>query len=324
MSGLRIACAIVGAASAWVAASAGAQPPCDSGSIVAGDVEVSSAVLGSLSTAARASACAGAELSVRRTAYGYELRLVKDGREVSREVATIDDAVVWAESWLTGDADISGSPTEGVASGASNAARVPIEPAASAVTAQAPAHSAPDDVLASADTPATWQLGVALDGAIDRWGAWLGPEIFAAWDVSAVVWLGFDLGGGWALDEAEQGVEIERSILRAAARGGVSVGLGPGSLRLGLGVGVAGLAVSRTDAAGQLSEEETGVFLAGGAAYAVRVAGPLVISLGVGARWHVPEIGAEAEDLEEMRLFRIPEVLGNAHVGVAWMFGGAP
>ena len=303
----RIAFAVASGTLLCAAAPVLAQPRCASPSAARGDLELSSAVVSALSGTARAAVCDGAELSVSRTAGGYRLTLAKEGLAVSRDVATIDDAVVWAESWLASDAPVTETASAVPPERAQPAGRSEIAP--------------PVEHVAPAAAPGL-SLSLSLDASIDRWSVWLGPEIAATWDVTPLLWLGFGLGGGASLDEGDQEAETERSTLRAAARFGVAAPLGPLTLRAGLGVGVAGFAVTRTDAAGRSEEEETGVFIGAGVEGAIRIAGPVGILFGVGGRWHVPEPSPDADDIEEKELYRLPELVGNAHIGLSWRFGG--
>ena len=66
----------------------------------AGDDAAATAVVAGLADDLPAAQCVGATLTVERVGRGFRIELRRDDRSVARDVATLDDAGAWLESWL--------------------------------------------------------------------------------------------------------------------------------------------------------------------------------------------------------------------------------
>lgn len=263
------------------------------------------------------------------------MRLELDGQAVQRDVATLEMAAIWVESWLASSdrgldrpPNAEGSPTENRPTSPSTARPDPARTSGNEGQ-EATGEAANRPSMAPA-VPARAQLGLLATAALADEAIWGGGEASVRLPIASSIWLGVAMAG--AADTGTTGPtervdDTFRWSARASARGGSNVSLG-GSVDLILGVGVGVLAgVASRQIAGDSEEREQGALFGEGFATMSVPLGPRFSFLGgVAVRGRVLSFGSDAgtNPLEADIPTPIPVVVGEALLGVGYEVGGSP
>jgi hypothetical protein len=275
--------------------------------------------------------CRAARVEFEAKGSGWRVAVSIGPDQVERQVASLDDAAAWIESWLlpTLGSEPNAAPTKNekaVAQPVAKPSAAPASPATRAV-ANRERPSAVQTPTAAAMPAGTVILLAFADYADDR-SVWGGTELSGELALGRRIWVG--AGVGWAQDplfggDSQVGDDTHRSLVRASLRAGATWPLTT-RLRLdaGLGVGLLTAVVVRSETSGQTSDD-AGATL--GEVFATA-------QLDLGARWSLAAglatigvLGLETEDGSDAPAGTVPlppahpAVFGSLRVGAAWRFG---
>lgn len=199
--------------------------------------------------------CERALVSIDATGSGFRVELAVDGERVARDVATIDDAATWVESWLL-PLVLDGATREATAS-----VVVPTMPdldrQASSATIERLAGRPGGSV--GGRVALLGLAGLAQDGS-----RWAGGELGGQLTLRETFWFGAGFGGmsdPLFGGESAAGPGVRRRLLRATVRAGLRWTL-TRDLRfdLGLGGGFASAYVTGVSGGRKLSDDESVAF----------------------------------------------------------------